>query len=34
MSEVCICGQEMAPFYPLVGDVVWLCPYCDAEDDD
>ena len=34
MSEVCICGQEMYSWLPTVGDYVWLCPYCDAEDDD
>ena len=35
MNQVCICGQEMEPWYVWNdGKPVWLCRYCDNEDED
>jgi len=35
MSEVCICGKVMEPWYVWNdGKPVWLCRHCDAEDED
>jgi len=35
MNEICICGEVMEPWYVWNdGKPVWLCRYCDAEDED
>ena len=34
-NQVCICGQEMEPWYVWNdGKPVWLCRHCDDEDED